>query len=379
MKAGNCMKKKNSEPYIATYLHSKGRRLGLPIAGNFELTARCNFNCPMCYVHMTEEQVRATGKELTAGQWLEIARAAKEKGMIFALLTGGEPLVRKDFFEIYDGMREMGLLISINSNGSMLRGPILERFLETPPFRFNISLYGGSNETYRNMCGIPAYDQVKENIRRLRQAGVEVSLNLSITPYNKDDLAQIYADAVELDVNVRASSYMYPSVRVNGEQYGCGNRLSCAESAAYSVAWDKLRFTDEEFDARAENMANLVSLEQDGCPVEAGEGVRCRAGSSSFWMTWDGKMLPCGMMTTPVVYPLEVGFDAAWETIKEETSKIRTPVKCVSCDYKDICGACAAVYFTETGRFDGVPAYVCDRAKEIVAQTLRASEERKAK
>lgn len=87
------------------------------------------------------------------------------------------------------------------------------------------------------MCGLPAYDQVKENIRRLRQAGVEVSLNLSITPYNKEDLEQIYRDAVELDVNVRASSYMYPSVRVNGEQYGCGNRLSCSESAKYSVAW----------------------------------------------------------------------------------------------------------------------------------------------
>ena len=91
--------------------------------------------------------MKATGREeLTARQWLDIAKAARDKGMIFALLTGGEPLVRKDFFEIYDGMREMGLLISINSNGSMLKGEILERFLENPPFRFNISLYGGSNE-----------------------------------------------------------------------------------------------------------------------------------------------------------------------------------------------------------------------------------------
>ena len=176
------MNKRSIEPQISKYLHDKGRKLGLPISGNFELTARCNFNCPMCYVHMTEEQVKASGRELTARQWLDIAKAAKDKGMIFVLLTGGEPLMRKDFFEIYDGMREMGLLISINSNGSMLRGPILERFLEAPTFRFNISLYGGNNETYRNMCGIPAYDQVKENIRKLRQAGVEVSLNLSITP-----------------------------------------------------------------------------------------------------------------------------------------------------------------------------------------------------
>ena len=374
------MNKRNAEPQIATYLHSKGNKLGLPIAGNFELTARCNFNCPMCYVHMTEDQLRETGKkELTAQQWLDIAKEAKDRGMVFALLTGGEPLVRKDFFEIYDGMRKMGILISINSNGSMLKGPILERFLEAPPLRFNISLYGGNNDTYRNMCGLPVYDQVKENIRALRQAGVDVSLNLSITPYNKDDLKRIYEDAVELDVNVKASSYMYPSVRVNGEQYGCGNRLSCAESAKYSVEWDLLRFPEELFEQRAQKMAQFQPLESDGCPVEVGEGVRCRAGSTSFWMTWDGRMLPCGMMTGPVAKPLEMGFDAAWEHIRSETRKIRTPAKCVSCDYKEICGACAAVYFTETGKFDEVPEYVCKRAEEIVRQTQEAVKERKQK
>lgn len=374
------MKKTSTEPYLSTYLHTKGKKLGIPVAGNFELTARCNFNCPMCYVHMTPEQLKASGREeLTAQQWLDIAGAAKEKGMLFALLTGGEPMVRKDFFEIYDGMREMGLLISVNSNGSMLQGEILERFLKTPPFRFNISLYGGSNETYRKMCGIPAYDRVKESIRILRQNGVEVSLNLSITPFNKEDLPQIYADAVELDVNVRASSYMYPSVRVNGENYGCGNRLSCEESAKYSVAWDALRLPEEDFMSRAEALMRLEGTEQEGCPLEEGEGIRCRAGSTSFWMTWDGKMLPCGMMTAPAVKPLEIGFDAAWEQLRAETAKIRTPGKCVGCDYKEICGACAAVYYTETGRFDGVPEYVCQRAKQIVKQTQAVYEERKRK
>ena len=374
------MKKINTEPYIATYLHGKGRKLGIPIGGNFELTARCNFNCPMCYVHMTPEQLKASGREeLTAKQWLEIAGAARDKGMVFALLTGGEPLVRKDFFEIYDGMREMGLLVSINTNGSMLQGEILERFLKNPPFRFNISLYGGSNETYKTMCGIPAYDQVKGNIRRLRQAWVNVSLNLSITPYNKDDLARIYRDAVELDVNVRASSYMYPSVRVNGDQYGCGDRLSCEESASCSVLWDSLRFTEEEFAARAEALMRLEAMEQEGCPLEEGDGVRCRAGSTSFWMTWDGKMLPCGMMTRPEAKPLEIGFDRAWEQIRKATAEIRTPARCSTCGYKEICGACAAVYFTETGKFDEVPGYVCRRAEEIVKATRKVYEERKQK
>ena len=90
-------------------------------------------------------------------------------------------------------------------------------------------------------------------------------------------------------------------------------------------------------------------------------------------------MLPCGMMTAPAVKPLEIGFDAAWEQLRAETAKIRTPGKCMGCDYKEICGACAAVYYTETGRFDGVPEYVCQRAKQIVKQTQTVYEERKRK
>ncbi len=372
------MVKKNVEPELSTYLHSKGRRLGLPIAGNFELTARCNFNCPMCYVHQSEDQIRASGQELTAQQWLDIAKAAKDRGMIFVLLTGGEPLMRKDFFEIYDGLKKMGLVISINSNGSMLQGDILERFLKDPPTRFNISLYGGSNETYRNMCGRPVYEQVKENIRALRKAGVDVGLNLSITPYNRQDLAQIYADAVELDVNVKASSYMYPPIRINDEHFGCGNRLSATEAARCAVEWDVLRFSDEEFSARAENMRKMVDAMQEGCPVETGDGIRCRAGSSSFWMTWDGKMLPCGMMTAPVVYPLAVGFDAAWDQLRQASGQIRMPSKCLNCEYEKVCGVCAAVCYTETGKFDQAPEYVCQKTKETVRITEEVYMERKS-
>ena len=186
------MQRKQTEPYLSAYFHKKGYMLGLPISGNFELTARCNFNCPMCYVHMSEEEVRKAGKELTAKQWISIAEDAKNKGMIFVLLTGGEPFVRKDFFEIYEAMKSMGLLISINSNGSMLEGKVLEKLLNNPPFRMNISLYGGCNETYQRMCGLPMYEKVLKNICTLKENGIDVRINLSITPYNCEDMEMIH-------------------------------------------------------------------------------------------------------------------------------------------------------------------------------------------
>ena len=117
---------------VRKYFYLKAARDRRPIGGTFELTPCCNMNCAMCYIRTTEGEMRKMGQLLTAAQWIDLGKQCVEQGMLFLLLTGGEPMVRKDFFEIYDGMREMGLLISVNSNGSMLQGEILERFLKNP-------------------------------------------------------------------------------------------------------------------------------------------------------------------------------------------------------------------------------------------------------
>ena len=368
--------RKETEPQLSRYLHAKGARLGLPIGGTFELTARCNFDCPMCYVHLKQEDIDAQGRELTATQWIELARQARDAGTVFLLLTGGEPFVRKDFFEIYHAMKEMGMMISINSNGSMLRGEILEKLLADPPFRINISLYGGSNETYQRMCGLPAFDRVLENIAALKNAGVDVRLNVSITPYNRGDLEAICRKAEELGVHMKATGYMFPSVRVNGGRYGCGSRLSPEDAARVSVQWDRLRFDPEIFAKRAEGMKDLTLVEERECAADLDEGVSCRAGSTGFWVTWDGKMRPCGMVPYPTAYPVKDGFQTAWEQIRAETKKLRMPTKCGSCPKRSVCTVCAAMCVTETGKFDGVPEYVCAMTDATIRETWKVYQER---
>lgn len=362
------VKKKSSEPMIVSYLHNKAGKMGLPVGGTFELTARCNFNCPMCYVHKAGANAEARSKELTAAQWIDIAKQARDQGMIFALLTGGEPFVRDDFFEIYSAMKKMGFYISINSNGSLIDGEIRRKLLEDPPFRINISLYGGCAETYKNMCGAPMYEKVLENIKALKAAGVDVSLNVSITPYNKQDIEKIFNVAEEIGVVAKAVSYMYPPIRVNGEKFGENARLTAKEAAECTVKWDLLRFSDEEFEARAKSMKEFSVIERDECLGDVSEGVRCRAGKSSMWLTWDGKMYPCGMLPTPIAYPLETGVAKAWEYVNSEIKKIRLPVQCASCPKKNACFSCAAVCYTETGAFDRVPEYVCEQVDETIAQ-----------
>lgn len=350
------MSVQSAEPALSAYLHAKGASLGIPVGGNFELTARCNFDCPMCYVHLSAQEVAARGTELTAQQWISIAQQARDRGMMFALLTGGEPLVRKDFFEIYGAMKEMGLMISLNSNGSTLQGENLQRLIDDPPQRINVSLYGGSAETYRTMCGNDAFERVVENIRQLKRASIDVRINVSLTPYNYQDLEQIHAISQELKAPIKVSSYMYPPIRVHGD---CGHRLSAEEAARIAVKWDRMRLSPEEFAQRVKGYRAMEAVEQKECSVDPDLGVSCRAGSTSFWMTWDGRLLPCGMMPGPETYPLEVGFDAAWDELRRRTAQLPNPAKCTGCKYRNFCSVCSAICVSETGRFDGVPEYVC--------------------
>jgi radical SAM protein with 4Fe4S-binding SPASM domain len=270
-------------------------------------------------------------------------------------------------------MKDMGLLISINTNGSLLSGEIRQRLLENPPFRINVSLYGGSQETYGVMCGNQAFDQVVENIRVLKENGVDVRLNVSITPYNQKDLEQIYRISREFGVVVKASAYMYPPIRVHNN---CGHRLSAEDAAGQMVRWDALRLAPDAFDQLALDMKNKVSVDSDACTMDLDEGVSCRAGSTSFWMTWDGKMMPCGMMPDPVVYPFEVGFKEAWQQLRSKTKEIRMPTKCVSCKNRTMCQICAAMCVSEIGGYEQAPEYVCRMTEERIRRTLKIYEER---
>ena len=356
----------NGEPLWNTYIHAKGKALGIPVAGNFELTTRCNLNCKMCYVHncgLTEE--------LSAKEWIEIGNAAVKSGMIFLLLTGGEPLVRKDFKEIYLALKKMGLLISINTNATLIDDEMFEFLIENPPLRMNISLYGTSNETYLRLCGRPVYDIVVKNITRLHEAGISIRLNASITPYNACDIEELYQFADKLNIPIKATTYMFPDVRVNGCKYGEAMHRFKPEDAAKYMVLCKEQYLNEE---QLSEFAKIGHFEDEDCYSE-GEGMRCRAGSTSFWMTWDGRMLPCGMFATEGYSVKAYGFKEAWNAVRNETKSILLPAECRGCALKGMCPSCAAACMAETGKTDIKPEYICKMTKgvqELAEQKYRS-------
>jgi len=357
------------EASLTNYLYTKASRNGMPLSGTFELTPCCNMACKMCYVRKTKEEQEKIAPLRTAKDWLELGKTAREQGMLYLLLTGGEPFLRPDFQKILSGLHRMGLLISINSNGTLIDEETVEWLKETPPVRINITLYGASDETYARLCGNPkGFTQTARAIRLLKEAGIQVKINCSVTPYNVDDLEGIYAFAREEGLLVQATSYMFPPLRRDTSMVGQNDRFSPQEAAYQSACILALDLGEDEFlrrVSRDESLAFPQGIEED-CPEIDGEGdgIRCRAGKCSFWITWDGRMLPCGMFPEGNAQNVfQIGFEKAWKQVHEEALAIRLPAKCSGCTLRDQCKACAAMVMTESGNFHTVPEYRCKMAK----------------
>lgn len=359
------------ETPLTEYLHTKAVMKEIPLNGTFELTPCCNLSCKMCYVRMTRQEQERIAPLRTAGEWLDLAQRAKEAGMMYLLLTGGEPFLRKDLREILTGLSRMGLIITINTNGTLIDEETVRWLKELPVFRVNITLYGASRETYGQLCGNPdAYDAVVRAIHLLKDAGMAVKLNCSVTPYNAHDLEDIFAFAKEEGLVVQAASYMFPPLRRDKDMVGQNDRFEPEEAARQQARIMYLTSGKEAFLKRMKEQAPLsLSEDFEDCSADVpkeGLGVQCRAGRCSFWITWNGKMLPCGMLPSegaPNVF--EEDYLKCWKQIRNKIDQVRMPSKCNGCELKEQCKACAAMVYTETGRFDQIPEYRCVMAQKL--------------
>ena len=341
----------SAEPIFSQYLNARAAAMGIPLSGHFELTNRCNFNCKMCYVH---DNARQEG--LSAAQWIDIGKSAVERGMVYLLLTGGEPILRSDFPEIYLGLQRLGLLISVNTNGSLISSEILELYEKNPPMRVNVSLYGGCEETYKKFCGSASFQRVVSNIRKLRERGISVKVNCSVTPDNEGDIHQIYQICRELEVPIQATSYMFPPVRINGCKSGEAPARFTAEAAAsaYLLCQEQVMTPEEILKSRGQD-----GDQEEKCTGAAPSPMHCRAGKTAFWVTWDGRMIPCGMMPVSGIPILETGFDRAWEDTRSYCKTLFEPAQCGQCPKRSQCPACVASCIAETGSSMVRPEYVC--------------------
>lgn len=113
-------------------LLQKARQKHIPVTGALELLPLCNMNCDMCYVRLSRSEMERQGRLRTVEEWVRLAEQMQKAGTVFLLLTGGEPLLFPDFKTLYRRLRNLGMILTINTNGTLLDEAWADFFCHIP-------------------------------------------------------------------------------------------------------------------------------------------------------------------------------------------------------------------------------------------------------
>ena len=347
---------------IEQFLCEKATINHTPINAILELTPLCNMNCEMCFVRLSPEEMKHKGRLRTKEEWISLGKDMCDAGTLFVLLTGGEPLLHPEFREIYVSLRKMGMILTVNTNGTLIDEEWADFFMEYPPRRINITLYGKDDHTYKELCHYQAgYEKTLKAIKLLQNRKISVKINGSITPSNVDDLDALVLIVEKINAVWKFDTYMYPASRERSIAFSQDSRLTAEQAAQARVELMKKRMGKKDFYQFTSDFiksANAESGEYISQPVS------CRAGRSSFIVNWQGYMRPCVMMSEPTIPVFELGFQSSWARLVRAVSEIRLSPKCSACPHREVCQTCAACAFLESGSYDGVPDYMCRYTEE---------------
>lgn len=358
---------------IERMLMNQAHKQKSPINGSIELLPLCNLNCKMCYVRLSRAEMEALGRLRTWEEWLDIARQMKASGVLFLLLTGGEPLMYPNFRELYTELKKMGFILTINTNGTLLDEDWADFFAQNKPRRINITIYGSSEEMYHDLCQAPqGFQKAINAVRMLKERGVDVKISGSATKANEEDLENIIQLGHSMNIPVSIDTYMMPATRERGKPYDFQSRLDPVSAARARVRVLELEMSKEGFkkyrDQAIETADNFVPSE------EKEEQIACLAASCSFAVNWQGHLQPCVILQDPCANVFEVGFQQAWKQVSEQAQHFKSASKCSVCALRHLCRICVAAGLNETGMYNGVPDYLCKYA----AETLRLLREHAA-
>jgi MoaA/NifB/PqqE/SkfB family radical SAM enzyme len=168
---------------------------------DIELTERCNNNCIHCCINLPEDAPART-REMDTAFLLEIVRQAADLGCLAVRFTGGEPLLRDDFADLYLSTRRLGMRVNVFTNGRLITPELASLFAKYPPGKpVEISVYGmhpGSYDTVSGRNG--AFREFRRGVELLRKHGVRFVVKSCILPPNRADMEEFEQWMAGLDI-----------------------------------------------------------------------------------------------------------------------------------------------------------------------------------
>ncbi len=355
----------------------------------WELTTGCNLRCIHCRASATELMSPA---DLSTGECLEIVDQLAPYAPMILVLSGGEPLWRRDVFEIARYAVTKGIRVALATNGTLVDEAMAERIKDSGIVRVSISLDGADKHTHDLFRGHDgAFEAALKGIRCLQEVGVSTQINTTVSKHNAHQLPEMVELAKQLKVDAFHLFLLVP--------VGCGLTIAEDQSVDGAEAERILNwFYDRSLDAgmemkatcapqyyriarqrRAESrrageevpamMPHPNHAHKGGRPADLNQMTRgCLAGSGVCFISHLGKVQPCGYL------PVEAGdlrkqdFQSVWER-SELFADLRNldniEGKCGYCEFKRVCLGCRARAFGMTGDYHGEEPFCVYEPKRV--------------
>lgn len=340
--------------------HSEsGKKEFLPRLVAWEITRNCNLACVHCRASATNGPYEG---ELDTASCFRLLDQITEVGNPIMILTGGEPLMRPDIFDIASYGTQKGLRMVMAPNGTLITEKIAGKMADSGIKRISISLDGATREVHDRFRGVEgAFEGALRGIRFAKQAGIEFQINTTITKTNLAEIPKIMDLAVSLGAVAHHIFLLVPTGR---GKYIVDTEIS-AEEYEETLNWfydqrDKYPLQLKATCAphyyrilrqRAKKDGKEVTFKTHGLDaVTRG----CLAGTGFCFISHTGIVQTCGFLHLECGDITKQSFADVWnnsEIFKTLRNDYNLKGKCGKCGFRSVCGGCRARAFEATGDY----------------------------
>ncbi len=324
-------------------LAEKAGGKGKILSAMIKLLDQCNFRCQYCYV-------RGSTKSMVSFDSIKkILDELRDLGCVWLTLTGGEPLLHPNFFEIYNYAYDLGFAVTVLTNGYLLTAEHIKLFQSKSPRVVDITLYGFNEKTYSEFVGKQgAFEQFRHNLNMLQKGNVHFELKATLTNHTYQYLSEYQEFAEKYGVRFRYDVMVVPALKDN----------SCLS----------LRLPPEmaiEFQLKQSNYLSKMKerYENASCKPINNSIYRCGGGTNYVFISSDLKMGFCAF-ERKYQYNLKADNTTIREghrwLMEQRTGMLEPCDKCFDCPLKCICKYCPARFELESGNQKEPPNWYCE-------------------
>ena len=314
----------------------------------WEITRACNLSCIHCRASAIDKR---NPDELTSEECLRLVDEIASEYRPIIILTGGEPLLRDDVFDISSRATAAGLRVVMATNGTLLTDEIAARAVASGIKRISVSIDGANSDSHDAFRKVPgAFEGSLRGIEAAKAAGLAFQLNMSVVKANRDELPAIMKLAEELGAAALHVFLLVPT--------GRGRELEelTAEDYEETLFWlhQQRKNPEVPIEIQVTCAPHYARIERAEPIPGARPSSGCMGGQSFCFISHVGTLAPCGYLEVDCGNVREEGFLAAWKNstvFRQLRDRSQYWGKCGVCEFVRVCGGCRARAYAATGDF----------------------------